>query len=260
MATGSLVLRASLVLTVLSAPALAQTPSPTQVLPARPFFIDVAHDYRNFLSWDSAQWLAIGGVISLAISGADDALREATEDPDAPVTRALEGGDTYGNLSLQVPLAVGWWAIAHASGSARGAAAGRDLLRAQISAVSWTYALKFAVNRERPNGDPRSFPSGHASATFAAATVLHQHYGWKIGVPAFAAATYTAASRITVNKHWASDVAFGAVVGMVAGRTVTVHLRQKTLRISPLPTPGGIAIAVTPISQGDQGDRGGRQK
>ncbi len=93
---------------------------------------------------------------------------------------------------VQVPLAVGWWAVSRLTESERGAAAGRDLLRAQISAVSWTYAFKYAVNRERPNGDPRSFPSGHASATFATAMVLQEHYGWKIGVPVFAAAAYTA--------------------------------------------------------------------
>ena len=87
-------------------------------------------------------------------------------------------------------------------------------MRAQISAVSWTYAFKYAVNRTRPNGDPRSFPSGHSSAVFATAMVLQEHYGWKVGLPIFAAAAYTAASRITVNKHWASDVTFGAVLGM----------------------------------------------
>jgi membrane-associated phospholipid phosphatase len=161
------------------------------------------------------------------------------------VTRALEPGATYGNMTIQVPLAIGWWAASNWANSARGAAAGRDLLRAQISAFSWTYAIKYAVDRERPNGDPRSFPSGHSSATFAAAMVFHEHYGWKIGVPLFAAATYTAASRITVNKHWASDVAFGAVVGMVSGRTVTLQLRRARFTVSPVRTRGGAAIVLS---------------
>jgi membrane-associated phospholipid phosphatase len=226
------------------APAAAQTPVPDE-REARPFLIDVAHDYRNMVSWESAQWLAIGGVLSLAVAEADEALRAATEDPDAPVTRAVEPGGTYGNMTIQLPLAIGWWAVSHAAGSGRGAAAGRDLLRAQISAFSWTYAIKYAVDRERPNGDPRSFPSGHSSATFAAAMVFQQHYGWKAGVPLFAAATYTAASRITVNKHWASDVAFGAVLGMVSGRTVTLHLRRARFTVSPVRTAGGAAIVFT---------------
>jgi membrane-associated phospholipid phosphatase len=138
--------------------------------------------------------------------------------------------------------------VGHSTGSQRGAAAGRDLLRAQISAVSWTYALKFVVNRDRPNGDTRSFPSGHASATFATAMVLQEYYGWKIGVPMFGLATYTAVSRLTENKHWASDVAFGAVLGMVCGRTVTVRMRHARFALAPQVVPGGAAIALVAVN------------
>ena len=59
--------------------------------------------------------------------------------------------------------------------------------------------------------------------------VLQQHYGWKLGVPVFAIATYTAASRIVDNKHWATDVVFGAFLGMTSGRTVTVRLRGQPI-------------------------------
>jgi hypothetical protein len=37
--------------------------------------------------------------------------------------------------------------------------------------------------------------------------------------PFFVIATYTAASRIIDNKHWASDVVMGAFMGMTSGRT-----------------------------------------
>ena len=110
---------------------------------SRSLLRDVASDYRHIVSWESAEWLALGGIATLAVSEADEALRSATEDPAAVSTMALKGGDVYGNLTLQVPLAVAWWAIAHVNGSARGAAAGRDLLRAQISAASWTYAIRY---------------------------------------------------------------------------------------------------------------------
>ena len=164
------------------------------------------------------------------------------------MTRALDAGEagaTYGNLTLQAPLAIGWWVVSHLANDERGTAAGRDLVRAQISAVSWTYAFKYAANRTRPNGDPRSFPSGHSSAVFATAMVLQEHYGWKVGLPVFAAAAYTAASRITVNKHWASDVTFGAVLGMASARTVTLHLRHTPLTVSPMMLENGAGIRVT---------------
>jgi membrane-associated phospholipid phosphatase len=75
--------------------------------------------------------------------------------------------------------------------------------------------------------------------------VLQEHYGWKLGVPAFAIAGYTAASRITDNQHWTSDVVFGAALGMVCGRTVTVRLRETKVSIAPLPVRRGGGVLIT---------------
>jgi membrane-associated phospholipid phosphatase len=207
------------------------------------FLRDVAGDYTHFFSWSTAKWLGAGGLAAAAIHPADEAIRDATQ--DGGIALLSGAGQTYGNLSLELPLALGWWIVGHAAGSTRAAKTGRDLVRAQISAVSWTYVAKFAVNRDRPNGEARSFPSGHASSTFATAMVLQEHYGWKMGVPFFAIATYTAASRVADNKHWASDVVFGAFVGMTAGRTVTVHVRSRTASIAPLAVPGGAGVFVS---------------
>jgi membrane-associated phospholipid phosphatase len=69
--------------------------------------------------------------------------------------------------------------------------------------------------------------------------VLQEHYGWKIGLPAFLAAVYTAGSRIPANEHWTSDVVFGAALGMASGRTVTLHLRDSRVSLRPLAVPGG---------------------
>jgi len=146
---------------------------------------------------------------------------------------------------VQPTLAVGWWAVGHALGSARDDAAGRDLLRAQINAASWTSLLKVVAHRMRPDGASYSLPSGHASATFATAMVLQEHYGWTLGVPGFAAATYTALSRISDDKHWASDVVLGAVVGIGSARTVTLHVRNATFALVPVVVPGGVALIAT---------------
>ena len=75
--------------------------------------------------------------------------------------------------------------------------------------------------------------------------VLQEHYGWKLGVPAFAAAAYTAASRVTANQHWLSDVVFGAALGVASGRTVTVRLRDTRVTLAPLVVPGGGGISVS---------------
>jgi len=203
------------------------------------FVRDVGGDYKQFFSWSTVKWLGVGGLAAAAIHPADEAIRDATQDPDEVTILSETAGEIYGDFSLQLPLAVTWWIVGHGAGSSRAAATGRDLVRAQINEVTWTNLIKYSVNRTRPNGGPRSFPSGHTSATFATAMVLQEHYGWRVGVPFFAAAIYTGASRIVDNRHWASDVMFGAFLGMTSGRTVTVHLRRTPVSIAPVSIPGG---------------------
>ena len=51
-----------------------------------------------------------------------------------------------------------------------------------------------------------SFPSSHATQTFAVATVLADRYGWGVGTVAYAAATAVGAARILQERHWSSDM------------------------------------------------------
>jgi membrane-associated phospholipid phosphatase len=67
-----------------------------------------------------------------------------------------------------------------------------------------------------------SFPSGHTTVAFAAATVFAMEYKDRPLVPiiAYSAATLIGLSRITENKHWATDVLAGAALGYLTGRQV----------------------------------------
>jgi membrane-associated phospholipid phosphatase len=67
-----------------------------------------------------------------------------------------------------------------------------------------------------------SFPSGHTTAAFAAATVYAQEYRDRPWVPilSYSAASLIGLSRITENKHWISDVFAGAALGYVTGLQV----------------------------------------
>ena len=81
-----------------------------------------------------------------------------------------------------------------------------------------TILLKEMVRRERPNGlNHRSFPSGHVSHSFATATIFKELYGWKIGSPAYGLAIIVSMNRMQDNKHYFSDVVFGASLGTAFG-------------------------------------------
>jgi len=75
------------------------------------------------------------------------------------------------------------------------------------------------VNGKRINS---SFPSGHTTVAFAAATVFAMEYKDRPLVPliSYSAATLIGLSRITENKHWITDVFFGGVLGYFTGRLV----------------------------------------
>jgi len=118
-----------------------------------------------------------------------------------------------------------------------------DMLDAAVVNFVWTDVVKVAVGRERPNGqDHKSFPSGHTSNAFAMASVAHSHYGWKIGVPAYALAGLMGVSRIREDKHWLSDVVAGAGLGFVVGRTVARVNGRGHERVA-----GGATWSVSPI-------------
>jgi membrane-associated phospholipid phosphatase len=67
-----------------------------------------------------------------------------------------------------------------------------------------------------------SFPSGHTTVAFAAATVFAMEYKNKPWVPVltYSAASLIGFSRIMENKHWTTDVVVGAALGYLTGRLV----------------------------------------
>lgn len=100
-----------------------------------------------------------------------------------------------------------------------------------VESVVVNGVVKSLFRRERPTiVDPRphrlrhprssSFPSGHATSAFMAATILSEG-GRRRSAPAwYALAAVVAASRVHVRIHHGSDVAAGAVIGIGVGRLV----------------------------------------
>ena len=160
--------------------------------------------------------------------------------------KAFEAGEVLGSATVQVGGAFATYGFGKLFSNPGVQELGRDLVRAQIVTQTLTQALKVAVRRERPDGsNQKSFPSGHASGSFATATVLQRHYGWKVGIPAYAVAGYIASSRLSEARHYLSDVVFGAAVGTLVGRTVTVDLGKNRFAVSPLLVLRGAGLQFT---------------
>ena len=92
-----------------------------------------------------------------------------------------------------------------------------------------TEGMKRGFGRKRPNGSCcKSFPSGHTSHSFTIATIVNELYGNQMGVAAYCLAVLVAASRINDNKHYLSDVLFGAGLGTAVGSGFALAYRDRS--------------------------------
>ena len=207
-------------------------------------FSGFVKDLTRLPSKSTAITLGAGGAAALAVHPGDARLtRDASR--SMPIDLTFDAGDSIGNGWTQGVAALGTWVVGEATGNPRVRSVGADLVQAQMLAGLMTQGLKLAVNRTRPDEGGHSFPSGHSSATFATATVLHRQFGWKVGLPAYGAAAYVAASRLSENQHYASDVIFGAALGIVAGHTTTIGHGAHRFVMAPTVVPGGAALLLS---------------
>ena len=200
-------------------------------------------DIINLPSKPNLYIVLVGGGIAAAAHPFDQSFNVRLRSHYDLVNDVFAQAKYYGDTPEQLVLSIGTYAFGRIFDQPKVSHLGMDLLRAQVISQVLVQPIKFATQRVRPDGsDALSFLSGHAAATFAAATVIERHLGWKKAALGYAIASYVAASRLHDNVHYLSDVIFGAALGTVAGRTVTEHGRE-TWALVPTYTPdGGMAI------------------
>jgi membrane-associated phospholipid phosphatase len=220
--------------------------------PTRGFVSALAHnlgdDLRHVPRRNSVYWLAAGGALAVAVHSEDPEINARL------INKSTDGlwkaGHILGSTEVMLAASTATYLIGRATGARRAQHLGMDEIEAAILSEAFTQGIKIAVRRDRPRqidgtqSHTYSFPSGHSMLTFAAATVLQQHLGYRAAIPTYAVASYVAMSRLHDNRHYASDVIFGAAMGVVVGRSVTWHGRNFYASPMLLPEGGGIQVAV----------------
>lgn len=166
-------------------------------------------------------------------------------------------GNNWGSGEIPAAISLAMMFSGWHSGNDGIADAGEALGEALIIQGIVINAIKPIANKERPNGSNNlAFPSGHTGAAFATAAVLHDRFGWEVGVPAYSLAVITGMARMDVEAHWISDVVMGAAIAMVTGYAVSGHhddypydVRRKkpAMTLSPMigPDRQGIMVIAT---------------
>jgi hypothetical protein len=160
-------------------------------------------------------------------------------------------GDNMGPAELGL-ISLGVFVGGRFSEAPRFRAMSYDLSVATVVNLGYTGALKAVINRERPDGsDEDSLPSGHTSNAFMLASVTSAHYGLRVGIPAYVAASVVGVSRLRNNVHWLSDVVAGATLGYIVGRTVVwqnnrpmnnERYAKRDMSVMPVLDPGFLGV------------------
>ena len=112
---------------------------------------------------------------------------------------------------------------------------------------------KFLIGRQRPNKnkgafsytgvDSRSYksslPSGHTTMAFSLASVIAEQYeNIAVNILVYGAASAVGFQRVYDDKHWLSDVAAGAVLGTVVGKTIVkLNRADFPVKVKPVIDP-----------------------
>jgi hypothetical protein len=177
-----------------------------------------------FFSMRSMEVLLVGADLTLLARSFDHRIVPKLEKESEAVRVGNFLGSTTGDL-----LSLGTvWGLGLISGNEKLRYHAYGLTKAAAYTAVLTRALKAATDRDRPNSESEgSFPSGHTSGAFTAASYFDTAYGHRLGIPLYGLAAFIGYSRLAEGKHYFSDVVAGATLGVIVGRAMAKHHKNK---------------------------------
>jgi membrane-associated phospholipid phosphatase len=178
---------------------------------------------------DALWWIGLTGATAALI---------ATDHQTSTVFENSKGQVTWGNNISKIgaaytliPLTAGFYVFGVLVDDPKARETGVLGAEALVDAVIVSEVLKPIAGRIRPNASNdkgeffdggSSFPSGHATASWALAAVIGSEYGHTIWVPivAYGLAGVVSTARFAAQQHFASDIFAGAAMGWFIGHHV----------------------------------------
>ncbi len=212
---------------------------------------------------DPNTWLPAAGATLILVSDRDRVWSDwaRREQPVfASTAAARRASDALLYTSLGAAFASSLWPPGDSEGAAQGQRPAVQL-GAVVATATATQLIKVGVGRARPDdSDTLSFPSGHASAAFAGATLTRRNLA-RLDLPAstrllldagaVSLAAATAWARVEAGVHYPSDVLAGAALGnFVAAFVNDAFLREGVLadgvtRVDVLLLRGGAVLQLS---------------
>lgn len=240
--SGSRCLFGMIILAVATAlTATAQTPAPTPSI-EKDFLKHILEDQKAIwtapfhIQRAETRWVVPGSIGLMALFTTDRITGDEIAEFDRQVgaSKAISyAGSAYG-----VGAAAGaFYLIGRKKNNARARETGVLIAEATIDSAIVYAALKGATQRARPaDGIERSeffdggssFPSGHSTQAWAAATIIASEYNDNrtVQIAAYATASAVSFARFAGHRHYLSDVIAGSALGYGIGKYV-YHKRHR---------------------------------
>jgi len=204
--------------------------------------------------------LSVIGATALTFAYDEDIQLKLQSSDNPSIKRATNAGAIIGDPFLHLGFAALTYGTAVISDSYRWRETSEMMGEALILADASTFLIKQIVGRGRPSitssnnefrplmfsKDYDSFPSMHTASSFALASVLAStSESLSAKILYYASATFVGFSRMYQNKHWASDIIFGAAIGELSGQIVTrYHASKNYTSLVPQAYPSGAGLAL----------------
>lgn len=230
------------------------------------FLKDLKNDFVSVwtgpLEWGGRDWTKFA--VALGTTGllysVDDGIHDWSQG-----NRSTSGDDfwtivsRFGEPVILLGISGGIYAAGEIAGSMGMRKTALLSIESLLISSTMLYALKWAVGRARPYAEEskssfhpfsleskyHSFPSGHTTAAFSVASVIaHHNDSLIVDILAYSTATLVGFARPFQDKHWASDVFFGAALGYFVGQKICAcHTGQSSKSID-------VGLLLTPYERG----------